>query len=198
MRGGAGSAGVAPLQTVLALRAAAAGLGLPAFFPGAGDEPADRSGQADVQPSGDGPATTKDRDRCGRWTLSSSEDESRGQPGEEERVSAGDQSPPASRSPVSEDHARSRSPTAASVASSAGKDNEFDVTGRPSPLTMLPPTDPLTPASLLPVLTVRNQNIGNHDGQLGQRRRNHDNDDDDDDDADTGNAITYPFDSCSV
>jgi len=72
------------------------------------------------------------------------------------------------------------------------------VTGRPSPLTMLPPTDPLTPASLLPVLTVRNQNIGNHDGQLGQRRRNHDNDDDDDDDADTGNAITYPFDSCSV
>jgi len=192
---GCGAGGAAPLQTVLALRAAGLA-GLPPFFAPHDrtpcDDTTDRPGVIDLpqsRGSSDAPsATIKDRARFCPWGLSPSadtEDENKEKTArQEERESPGgvqSRSPsPHGRSPVSveaEDRARSQSPTAASVSSSADSDNEFDVTDRPAPLRMLPATDPLTPASLLPVLTVRNTNISNN-GEHRSRRR-----DDDDDDA---------------
>jgi len=197
---GCGSASAAPLQTALALRAAGLA-GLPPFFGGhdraPADEPADRPGAIDVAPSSgssDGPSTTtKDRARFCPW--SDTEDENKEKcSGREEHLSPGpppvNAGPQFNRSPVSveaEDRpVRSRSPTPASVSSSADSDNEFDVTDRPSPLRMLPATDPLTPASLLPVLTVRNTNISNH----AEHRSQHP---DDDDEALTGTPTTLLF-----
>jgi len=186
---GCGSGGAAPLQTVLALRAAGLA-GLPPFFAGhdrtSGDEATERpAAVTDVPPSSDEKAaTTKDRVGFCPWLLSPSaniEDADKDKTaGQEERDSPRSSSVHRERSPVSvdaEDPVKSQgSPLAASVSSSADTDNEFNVTDRASPLVMLPPTDPLTPASLLPVLTVRN-NIG--DGE--RRSRQPDNEDDDDD-----------------
>jgi len=205
--GGAGcdSGSATPLQTVLALRAAGLA-GLPPFFAGhdrtPADEPTDRTGAMDVPPrtgSSDGPSTTtKDRARFCPWSSSPSgdtEDENKEKSaGREDRDSPGIRArspslpgPQFDHSPVSveaDDPVRSQSPTAASVSSSADSDNEFNVTDRPSPLRMLPATDPLTPASLLPVLTVRNTNISNNAERHSRRR-------DDDDDTLTGTSLLY-------
>lgn len=194
---GYGSGGTAPLQTVLALRAAGLA-GLPSFFVGhdqtPGDEPTNRPGVMDVPPSSgssDRPsAATKDRARFCPWGSSPSadtEDETKEKSvKQEDRDSPGVRSqspslrgPHTDLSPVSvdaDDPVRSQSPTAASVSSSADSDNEFNVTDHPSPLRMLPATDPLTPASLLPVLTVRNNNVSN---QAERRSRRQDSDDED-------------------
>jgi len=201
---GCGTGSGAQLQTVLALRAA----GLPPFFAGHDrtpcDEPTDRPGLMDVPSSSgsvDAPsATTKDRVPFCPWGSSPSADDTEAENKDktarhEESDSPGirSRSPsppglPLGRSPVSveaEDPARSQSPAAASVSSSADSDNEFSVTDRPSPLRMLPATDPLTPASLLPVLAVRNSNVSDH-AERRSRRRDHDDDDDNDDDDDAG------------
>jgi len=195
------SGGAAPLQTMLALRAAGFGR-LPPLFAGHDRTPAEEPTERPVPPrsgSSDGPsATTKDRARFCPWGSPPSgdvEDESKDKRArQEERDSPGvhsrSPSPPgrqADRSPVSveaEDPLRSQTPTAASVSSSSESDNEFSVADRPSPLRMLPATDPLTPASLLPVLTVRNTNVKNLHAERHSRQR-----DDDDDDTLTGTPL---------
>ena len=197
---GCGSGGPAPLQTALALRAA--GLtGFPPFFTSHDrtpcDQPTDRPGVVDVPHSSDGPsATTKDRVRFCPWSSTppaDKEDENREKTAREDVSRSPDvrsQSPSLrdshfDRSPEyveAEDPVRSQSPTAASVSSSADSDDELNVTDRPPPLRMLPPTDPLTPASLLPVLSVKNTNISN----AAERRSRHRENDDDDDTGLTG------------
>jgi len=197
--GGAGSASSAPLQTMLALQRAAGLAGLPPpFFAGpdhrtaAADEgPTDRPGGMDVAASSGGSdgasAATKGRAAFCPWS-NADDDNKEKTVRQEEHPSPSSPSVRAKfdRSPVSaEDRAvRSQSPTAASVTSSssaADSDNEFNVTDRrPSPLRMLPATDPLTPASLLPVLTVRNSNDCSNHAECHSQHS------DDDDDAVTG------------
>jgi len=213
---GCGSAGTAPPQTALNLAALrAAGLvGLPPFFAGgqeriSTDEPTDRPVVIDVPPSSgsgsNGPtATSKDRGRFCPWGSSPSadtEDDSKDRTArQEERDGSRSPSLHGPHSPVSaeaEDPARSQqSPTAASESSSslsaADPDNEFGVTDRASPLRMLPATDPLIPASLLPVLTVRNSNISSRRAQRRSTGRDNDDDDDDDGDVVTGTPLYIP------
>jgi len=182
--------GAAPLQTMLAMRAAGLA-GLPPLFAGhdrtPGDESTDRRPLVDVPPTSDSIsyASTKDRGPFCPWSLSPSADvedkekytrqKEHGSP----EVRSRSQSPRC-RSPVSvdaEDRATNQSPAAASLSSAAESDNEFNMAeNRPAPLRMLPRTDPLTPASLLPVLTVRNTNTSS-DAQRRSRHRHDDHDD---------------------
>jgi len=191
---GCSSADAAPLQTVLALRTAGLA-GLPPFFASHDRAPGDERTK-DLLPSSVEPTTTRDRGRFCPWRMlpsAGTDDEQKEKVcGQEERNSPRTPSPHHDRSSASvkaEDLARSRSPTAASISSSADTDHEFDVTDRPSPLRMLPPTEPLTPASLLPVLTVRNNNMSSDDERHSRQA-------DDDDDLLAGTSVCRCF--CST
>jgi len=187
LMGGHGS-GAAPLQTVLALRAAAGLAGLPPFFAGPERPPDDERAEVqDLAPSSAGddrPARTERGGFC-PWRLSPSADaDEEKQMKDEERNSPPSPRP---RSPAPAEVPDRRSPAAESVSSSAAdSDQEFDAADRPSPLRMLPATDPLTPASLLPVLTVSNSNVSCSDDERHSRHADDDDDDDDDDDVLTG------------